>query len=233
MEDKKIFMVVAAHPDDPEFGAGGTVGKWVQEGWKAIYVICTNGDKGTPDLSMTSEKLAKIREQEQRNAAKVLGVSEIIFLGHPDGELAEGWEFRGELVRLIREYRPDIVITHDPNRKYMGHHDHRITGITCMDAIYPYSRDHLFYPEHKAAGLMTHKVDEVYLMGPEEPNKFIDVNDTFILKMKAISCHISQVGDHTNDWETWLKRMRERAVAMGKDHGIPLAEAFHRIEIRR
>ena len=92
MEDKKVLMVVAAHPDDPEFGAGGTVAKLVGEGLQAIYVICTNGDKGTPDLSMTSEKLAKIREQEQRNAARVLGVSEVVFLGHPDGGLVDGPE---------------------------------------------------------------------------------------------------------------------------------------------
>ncbi len=233
MEDKKIFMVVAAHPDDPEFGAGGTVAKWIGEGWEAIYVICTNGDKGTSDISMTSEKLAKIREQEQRNAARVLGVSDIVFLGQPDGGLVDGPEFRGELVRLIRKYRPDIVITHDPNRKYMGHHDHRITGIVSMDAIFPYSRDHLFYPEHKAEGLTPHKVSKLYLMGPEEPNEFVDTSETYMLKMKAISCHVSQVGDHTDDWETWLKRMRERAAAMGRDRGLPLSEAFHKIEIRR
>jgi LmbE family N-acetylglucosaminyl deacetylase len=233
MEDKKVFMVIAAHPDDPEFGAGGTVAKWVGEGWQAIYVICTNGDKGTSDISMTSKKLAKIREQEQKNAGRVLGVNEIIFLGHPDGGLLDGPEFRGELVRLIRKYRPDIVITHDPNRKYMGHHDHRITGIVSMDAIFPYSRDHLFYPEHKTEGLTPHKVGKLYLMGPEEPNEFIDISETFMLKMKAISCHVSQVGDHTDDWELWLKRMRERAVAMGRARGMPLAESFHMMDIRR
>ena len=228
-----MIMVVVAHPDDPEFGAGGTVAKFVLDGWQAIYVICTNGDKGTSDLKMTSEKLAKIREQEQMNAAKVLGISEVVFLRYPDGELVEGPEFRGKLVRLIRKYRPDIIVTHDPYRKYMGHHDHRITGIVCMDAVFPYSRDHLFYPEHKAEGLSPHKVREVYLTGSEDPNKFVDVSETFTLKMKAISCHISQVGNHTDDWEAWVKGRRDQAVSMGKDRGIPLAEAFHRIEIRR
>ena len=95
MEYKKVLMVVAAHPDDPEFGAGGTVAKFVMEGWQAVYVICTNGDKGTSDLSMTSAKLAEIREQEQKNAAKLLRVSEVIFLRHPDGWLVSGPEFRG------------------------------------------------------------------------------------------------------------------------------------------
>ena len=233
MEDKKVLMVVVAHPDDPEFGAGGTVAKFVMGGWQAVYVICTNGDKGTSDLSMTSAKLAEIREQEQKNAAKILGVSEVIFLRHPDGWLVDGPEFRGELVRLIRKYRPELVITHDPNRKYMGHHDHRITGLVCMDAVFPYSRDHLFYPEHKAEGLVPFKVGEVYLTGSEEPNKFVDISETFNMKMKAISCHVSQVGNHTNDWDTWVKGRRAQVEAVGKERGIPLAEAFHRIEIRR
>ena len=226
-------MVVSAHPDDPEFGAGGTVAKHVMEGWQAVYVICTNGDKGTPDPMMTSPKLAKIREQEQKNAAKVLGVSVVEFLGYPDGWLEDCPEFRGKLVRLIRKYRPDIVITHDPTRKYMGHHDHRITGIVCMDAIFPYCRDHLFYPEHKAEGLMPFKVGEIYLAGPEEPNKYIDISETFELKMKAIACHISQVGDHTDDFETWIKGRRAQAETMAKERGMPMHEAFHRIEIRR
>ena len=182
---------------------------------------------------MTSEKLAKIREQEQRNAARVLGVSEVVFLRYPDGELVDGPEFRGKLVRLIRKYRPDIVITHDPNRKYMGHHDHRITGIVCMDAVFPYSRDHLFYPEHKAEGLMPHKVGEVYLTGSEEPNIFVDISETFTLKMKAISCHVSQVGNHTDDWETWFKEEESRLWPWEKNMAYPWLRPFHRIEIRR
>ena len=233
MEDKKTFMVVAAHPDDPEFGAGGTVAKYVREGWRAVYVICTNGDKGTPDPEMTSERLAIIREQEQKDAAKVLGVSEVIFLGHPDGWLEDGPEFRGELVRLIRKYRPELVITHDPTRKYMGHHDHRITGQVCMDAVFPYCRDHLFYPEHKAEGLTPFKVGEMYLTGAEEPNKYVDITETFDLKMKAIACHVSQVGNHAGDWESWVKTRRAQMEAMSKERGMPLSEAFHRIEIRR
>ena len=233
MEDKKVLMVVAAHPDDPEFGAGGTVAKYVREGWRAVYVICTNGDKGTSDPEMTSERLAVIREQEQKNAAKVLGVSEVIFLGHPDGWLADGPEFRGELVRLIRKYRPELVITHDPTRKYMGHHDHRITGQVCMDAVFPYCRDHLFYPEHKAEGLLPFKVGEMYLTGAEEPNKFVEITATFDLKMKAIACHVSQVGNHAGDWESWVKNRRAQMEAMSKERGMPLSEAFHRIEIRR
>jgi LmbE family N-acetylglucosaminyl deacetylase len=232
-ENKKIVMVIAAHPDDSEFGSGGTIAKWVREGQQVICVVCTNGDKGTSDDSMTSEKLARIREQEQREAAKVLGVSEVIFLGYPDGGLEDTAEFRGKLVRLLRKYRPDVVITHDPKLRYMGHRDHRIAGIVAMDAIFPYSRDHLFYPEHKAEGLLPHKVKEVYFTGTEDPDIFIDISETFETKVKAISCHVSQVGERSKDWENWVKQMAQRSAAVGKSHGLALAEAFRKIEPRR
>lgn len=232
-ENQKIVMVIAAHPDDSEFGSGGTIAKWVREGQKVICVVCTNGDKGTPDDNMTSERLAKIREQEQKEAAKVLGVSRVIFLGYGDGELEDTPEFRGKLVRLIREYRPDAVITHDPKLRYIGHRDHRIAGMVAMDAIFPYSRDHLFYPEHRAEGLQPHKVKEVYFTGSEDPDTFIDISDTWEIKAKAICCHVSQVGDHSKDWETWSKQMQQRMAAMQKRQGLPISEGFKKIEPRR
>jgi LmbE family N-acetylglucosaminyl deacetylase len=182
---------------------------------------------------MTSERLAIIREKEQRKAAKVLGVSEVIFLGYPDGGLEDTSEFRGKLVRLLRKYRPDVVITHDPKLRYMGHRDHRIAGTVAMDAIFPYSRDHLFYPEHKAEGLLPHKVKEVYFTGAEDPDTFIDISETFEIKVKAIGCHVSQVGERSLDWENWVKQMAQRSAAVGKSHGIQLAEAFRKIEPRR
>jgi LmbE family N-acetylglucosaminyl deacetylase len=232
-EDKKVVMVIAAHPDDPEFGAGGTVARWARQGRKVIYVVCTNGDKGTSDESMTSDRLAVIREREQRQASEVLGVSEVVFLGYPDGGLEDTPEFRGKLVRLLRKYRPETVITHDPRLRYMGHRDHRICGTVAMDAIFPYSRDHLFYPEHKAEGLRPHKVAEVFFTGAEDPDVFIDISETFEIKAKAISCHVSQVGEHSRDWENWVKQMGYRMAAMTKRSGLPMAEAFRKIEPRR
>jgi LmbE family N-acetylglucosaminyl deacetylase len=231
--NQKTVMVIAAHPDDPEFGSGGTIAKWVRQGQKVIYVVCTNGDKGTSDDSMTSVRLAGIREQEQREAAKVLGVSEVIFLGYPDGGLEDTAEFRGKLVRLLRMYRPEAVITHDPKLRYMGHRDHRIAGTVAMDAIFPFSRDHLSYPEHKAEGLCPHKVKEVYFTGSEDPDIFIDISDVFEIKARAISCHVSQVGEHSRDWENWVKQMAQRMAAMGKRSGLPLAETFRKIEPRQ
>jgi LmbE family N-acetylglucosaminyl deacetylase len=238
MEDKtnnqKIVMTITAHPDDSEFGAGGTIAKWVREGQKVICVVCTNGDKGSSAEGMTSQKLAVIREAEQKAAAAVLGVSEVIFLGYPDGGLEDTAEFRAKLVRLLRKYRPDAVITHDPKLRYMGHRDHRIAGLVAMDAIFPYSRDALFYPEHQAEGLLGHKVKEVYFTGAEDPDVFIDISETFEIKARAIRCHVSQVGARSpEDWERWMKAMAQRSAAMQKRQGLPLAEGFKKIEPRQ
>jgi LmbE family N-acetylglucosaminyl deacetylase len=231
-EEKKVVMLITAHPDDSEFGAGGTVAKWAKEGRKIIYVVCTNGDKGTSDVNMTSENLAIIREKEQREAARVLGVTDVNFLGYPDGWI-EALRISRKTGEMINCTIPDIVITHDPQHRYMGHRDHRVTGMVAMDAVFPYSRDHLFYPEHRAEGLMGHKVGEVYFTGSEEPNTFIDISETFDVKVKALSCHVSQVGEHSQDWDAWVKRMAERAAFAGRSRNLPLAEAFRRIEVRR
>jgi LmbE family N-acetylglucosaminyl deacetylase len=233
MEQQKIAMVIGAHPDDPDFGSGGTVAKWIKEGIKVIYVICTNGDKGSSDPEMTSEKLAEIRTKEQLAAATVLGVTEVVFLGYPDGGLEETDIFRGQLVRLIRKFRPDTVITHDPYRKYMNHHDHRIAGQVALDAIFPYARDILFYPEHRKEGLTPYKVKDVFLAGAEEPNTFMDIAATFDIKTKAIACHVSQIGDHAADFEQWAAEHKKRMVAMMGRPDMPYCEAFRKLEIRR
>lgn len=140
-------MVVTPHPDDAEFGVAGTVIRWTREGRDVVYLVCTNGNKGTGDFNMDPKELVKIREEEQRAAAKLLGVREVIFLGYPDQSLEDNTDFRKRLVRYIRMYRPDTVITADPYRKYIWHRDHRITGRVVLDAIFPYARDHLSYPE--------------------------------------------------------------------------------------
>jgi len=226
-ESDNTVLVITAHPDDAEIGAGGTVAKWVGEGREVIYAVCTNGDKGSSDPDMTSERLAQIRRQEQIEAAKTPGVKEVVFLGHPDGSLEDTPEFRGELVRLLRKYRPHTVMTTDPYRKYIWHRDHRITGRVALDAIFPYARDRLSYPELLEEGLMPHKVREVYLWAAEEPNIYVDITGTLATKLAALRCHISQVGSDPEDLE---QRMRSRASVLGESQGI-LAEAFHRIEI--
>jgi LmbE family N-acetylglucosaminyl deacetylase len=227
-EQLSRVMVVMPHPDDAEFGAAGTIASWGKDGKEVTYVVCTNGDKGSSDPEMTSERLAEIRRKEQTDAANMLGVKDIVFLDYPDGWLEDTPEFRGKLVRLIRKYRPDIVMTTDPYRKYMWHRDHRITGVVTLDAIFPYSRDRLSYPEHIAEGLQPHHVKEIYLWGSEDQNIYVDITDTFDTKIAALACHTSQVGSRI---ENLKQRMRERAESTGKSQGFPLAEGFHHIVI--
>lgn len=225
------MMVVTPHPDDAEFGVAGTAARWAQDKREIIYVVCTNGDKGTGDTNMKPEKLAKIREEEQLAAAKLLGVREVVFLRHPDQSLEDTSEFRKEIVRLIRMYRPETVVTADPYRRYLWHRDHRITGRTVLDAIFPYARDYLSYPELLEEGLQPYKVKEVLLWASEDSNYRSDITSTFDLKVAALLCHKSQVGDRL--FPELQKRMRERAEMMAQGENFKLAEAFHRIEILR
>jgi LmbE family N-acetylglucosaminyl deacetylase len=222
-------MVVTPHPDDAEYGVAGTVVRWVGEGREVIYVVCTNGDKGTSDASVKPEKLVKTREAEQIAAANLLGVREVIFLRHTDQELEDTREFRKEIVRLIRLYQPETVVTADPYRRYLWHRDHRITGQVTLDAIFPYARDHLSYPDLMKEGLYPHKVKEVLLWGAEDVNYRSDITETFHVKLTALQCHKSQVG-HIPPQEL-EERMRERHRSMGQGEDFQLAEAFHRVEI--
>jgi len=224
-------MVVTPHPDDAEFGVAGTVARWTREGKDVIYVVCTNGDKGTTDPNMKPDELAKIREQEQLAAAKLLGVREVVFLGYPDQTLEDTPEFRKDIVRLIRKYKPETVVTADLYRRYLWHRDHRITSRVTLDAVFPYARDLLAYPDLLEEGLQPHKVKEVLLWGAEEPNYRSDITDTFDIKIAALRCHKSQIGYNPSlEMEGWL---RERAKNMAKGEDYELAEAFYRLETWR
>ncbi|MFC1845918.1 PIG-L deacetylase family protein [Chloroflexota bacterium] len=221
-------MVITPHPDDAEFGIAGTVAKWTDEGKKVVYVVCTNGDKGTSDPAMLPQKLTEIRAKEQLAAAKLLGVKEVIFLGYEDQALEDTSEFRKEIVRLIRKYRPNTVASSDPYKRYIWHRDHRITGQVVLDAIFPYARDHLSYPELLQQGYEPHKIQELLMWASEQPNYYVDITDTYDIKIAALRCHHSQVGNLPPEWE---QRIRLRYEEMAKDQGCALAEAFHRVEI--
>ena len=221
-------MVITPHPDDAEYGIAGTVARWTQEGKKVIYVVCTNGNKGSSDPEMTPKRLAQIREEEQQAAAAILGVSEVLFLRHEDQSLEDTPEFRKQIVRLIRTYRPDTIATSDPYRRYIWHRDHRITGQVVLDAVFPYSRDHMAYPDLLEQGFRPHNVKEVLLWAAEEPNYFSDISDTFEVKMAALRSHHSQVGHFSAEWED---RMRQRYETFAEGHNMRLAEAFYRVDI--
>lgn len=222
-------LVIVAHPDDAEFICGATVARWCAEGREVNYVLATSGDKGSSDPEMTSEKLAAIREREQRRAAKALGVRECVFLGYPDGFVEDTAEFRGRLVREIRRFRPEVVVTWDPFRG-PNHRDHRLTGQAAVDAANPLSRSHLFYPEHLEEGLQPHRVQELLLAASDEPNYYVDVSDFLHKKIQALRCHRSQVGRYPA--RELRKFMRQRMAEVGKAEGYKLAEAFRRLEYR-
>lgn len=220
-------LVITAHPDDAEFGAAGTVARWVREGKEVVYVVCTNGDKGTTDRNVKPYELARTREEEQRAAARVLGVRDVVFLGHPDQSLEDTPEFRKELVRVIRQFRPRIIVTSDPYRRYLWHRDHRITGQVTLDAVFPLARDHLAYPDLLHEGLEPHKVEEILFWAAEDVNYRVNITETFDLKAKALHCHASQVREignpHLSEW------LRERCKTMAEGEDFELAEAFHRV----
>jgi len=222
-------MVVTPHPDDAEYGVAGTVARWISDGKEVVYVVCTNGEKGTSDVNMKPGKLVRIREEEQTAAARSLGVREVIFLGHPDQGLEDTPEFRKELVRLIRMYRPETVVTADPYRRYVWHRDHRITGQVTLDAVFPYARDHLSYPDLMKEGLHPHKVREILFWASEDVNYRSNITATFHLKLAALRCHKSQVG-HIPPQEL-EERLRQRHKTMAEGEDFHLAEAFHRVEI--
>lgn len=233
-EQKRRVMVVVAHPDDAEFMAAGTVAKWAREGAEVAYVLCTSGDKGTSDPSISPAELAERRRAEQRNACSVLGVSEVVFLSHFDGLLQNTIELRRDIVRQIRRFRPDVVLCQDPTQRwsgqqYLNHPDHRAAGDACLDAVYPSARDPHVFPELRAEGLEPHKVTEVYLMGAGEPDVWVDISDTIDLKIQALRAHESQIDGRTDELEGMV---REWARATGEPKGIPYAEAFKYFKLR-
>jgi LmbE family N-acetylglucosaminyl deacetylase len=220
---------VFAHPDDADFSCSGTVAKWASEGCNIYYALTTSGDKGSHDPEMTSEGIAAIREEEQKAAAKVLGVKECVFLRHEDGFVEDTPELRGEIVKLIRRFRPEVVMTFDPHRRSHNHRDHRITGQVTMDAVFPLSRSHLYYPEHLAEGLEPYGVNDMLLFGSDQVNYKVNISNYIEQKMEAAWCHRSQMRNRTREeFETqWRERARQAARGKG------LAESFRHVSFHR
>jgi len=232
-EEHRRVLLVAAHPDDPEFSSGGTVAMWVRAGLEVIYVVATSGDKGTPDRTVTNDALSQRREEEQRGAAARLGVTTVEFLRFPDGEMLPNLELRGAVTRMIRKYRPYAVMTHDPltlfyNNEFINHPDHRAIGQATVDAIYPTARDPLQFNEQIKEGLEPHKVKEIYIFGTEQPNVLVDISETIEDKIEALKLHVSQVGPA----EELAERIRTRSAQVAEPHGLRFAEAFRRVVMK-
>jgi LmbE family N-acetylglucosaminyl deacetylase len=216
-------LVVMAHPDDAEFGCGGTIARWAAAGKEINYVLCTSGDKGSSDPEMSPYKLAQIRRVEQTNAAHTLGAKDVVFLSYEDGTLRNTIELRRDIVREIRRFRPDAVICQDPTmrfggNRYLNHPDHRAAGDACLDAVYPSARDPHVFPELMVENLLPHKVREVFMSTQQNPDVWIDISECFERKLEGLRQHTSQVGDR---FEQVVERIKERSRALTKAQGLP------------
>jgi LmbE family N-acetylglucosaminyl deacetylase len=222
-------MVVVAHPDDAEFTVAGTVATWAKAGCHVTYVVCTDGNAGSHEPGMTREKLAEIRRAEQCAACATLGVSEVLFLGYDDGQLQPTLDLRRDLVRMIRQYRPEVIIASDPTRlfvdnDYINHPDHRAAAQAALDAAAPASAMPLLWPEAGAP----HGVRQVYVYGNDEPNVWVDVTETIEQKIAALKQHASQMGD----WDP-TEMVKEWNAEMGKEKGLAYAESYRVITLER
>ncbi|MCL5959185.1 MAG: PIG-L family deacetylase [Chloroflexi bacterium] len=218
----KRVLAVIAHPDDAEFTCGGTLAKWAQEGADVEYVVCTDGSKGGDDLGIDDAAVRDLREAEQRAAARTLGVKEVTFLRHPDGELdATGGDLKRQLVVLIRHLRPDRLLAWDAWRPYQLHPDHRAAGLAAVEAVLAAGNPRMF-PELAKEGLTAHRVKEVYLFGTDGPTIWVDISETFERKLNAIACHRSQVGDGARA----RAQMDDCNRSQGAGHGVAYAEGF-------
>ena len=229
-------LVVLAHPDDPEFFCGGTIARWAASGRDITYCLLTRGDKGSDDDSLSTQELAEIREVEQRAAAKALGVNEVLFLKELDGYVLPTLDLRRDIVRVLRQVKPQVVITCDPtnffpSNYYINHADHRAAGQATLDAVYPAARSALYFPElSNDEGLQPHKVREVYIAGAQHPNITVDITEFFSQKVAALSEHRSQIKDIT----ALEERMRERMLDPESPPDDPrYIERFRRIVLRQ
>jgi len=219
--DFQRVMVIFAHPDDAEVQCAGTIALWVEAGKKVTYVVMTQGDKGSQDQTMTKESLIRLRREEQLGAARVLGVEKVIFLENEDGELEVTLERRRVLTKILRQYQPEILITHDPWMRYQLHPDHRASGTLALDAMIS-ARDRLYFPEQIEQGLSPCRVRRALLFASEAPDFWMDIGKTFNKKIRALGEHKSQVCQWPK-WEEWLGKRAEKA---GAPRGLKLAEPF-------
>ena len=231
----KNVLGVFAHPDDPDFGAGGTFAKLVKDGARVTYAIVTDGSQGGEDPKQKDSELVAIREKEQKAAARVLGVKKVEFLGYKDGHLSPDLKLRHDIVRMIRKYKPELVITHTPGRVLDGpmggsHPDHLAVGEATLAAVYPDSRNPRAFRSLLKEGLQPHVVKEVWIPFWTSGDHLVDISSTLDLKIAALRKHKSQVSKPGQEWD-FEKFMRKRHREVGKKGGYKYAESFKRITV--
>jgi LmbE family N-acetylglucosaminyl deacetylase len=228
-------LVIVAHPDDVDFGAAGTIAQWTDEGLQVSYCVVTNGEAGGSDAAVPRTEMAAIRQAEQTAAAKQVGVTDLHFLGYPDGRVEATLGLRRDLARVIRLMQPERVVCPSPDRNYtrlgVSHPDHRAVGDAALDAVYPDARNQFAFPELLAdEKLEPWTVHEVWIAGSPAPTDYVDITDTFPRKMAALRSHVSQLTDPDGLEERlrgWLGQTAQRA-------GLPagrLAEAFQVLQV--
>jgi len=222
-EEIKRILVVMAHPDDCDFGAGGTIAQWTAKGIHVSYCIITNGDQGGEESDVLLEEMALVRQREQRDAGLALGVKDIQFLNYRDGSLMPSIELRKEIVREIRRAQPDRMVIQSPERNYerifASHPDHLAAGETALQAVYPDSRNPYAFTDLKADGFEPWRVKEVWITGSPTPNHFVDITETFSKKMAALHAHRSQTA-HNPELENMVRSWGEKnAEANGLSSG--------------
>ncbi|MEV4243901.1 PIG-L deacetylase family protein [Streptosporangium canum] len=226
-------LVVTAHPDDVDFAAAGSIAQFTDRGVEVTYCVVTDGDAGGFDRELDNGGMAGLRRTEQTNAAKVVGVTDLRFLGYHDGTVVQSLDLRRDITRVIRQVRPDLVITHTPERNYEfiapSHPDHRAVGGSALDAVYPDARNPYTFPSLLSEeGLEAWTVREVWLNGGQTPNHHIDITDTFERKISALRAHVSQTS-HMEGFDDFLRsRFSQLAAEAGLGEGR-YAEAFQRV----
>jgi len=235
LDDSEVqrALVVMAHPDDVDFGSAGTVATWVKAGIEVSYCLVTDGDAGGFDPAVARSEIAGIRRAEQTAAAAEVGVTDLTFLGYPDGRLEVTLELRRDLSRVIRQKRPDRVICQSPDRNYArifaSHPDHMAAGEATLRAVYPDARNPFTFTELMDEGHEPWSVREVWMNAMQSPNRFVDITDTVDRKLAALRCHASQLPDE----EATIERVRQWVAATAQAAELPdgsAAEAFFVIE---
>ncbi|PYM90333.1 MAG: PIG-L family deacetylase [Candidatus Rokuibacteriota bacterium] len=228
------ILCISAHPDDNEFTIGGAVAGWAREGREVVFCLVTTGGAGTNEHTKDNTGLVPIRERESWDAAKILGVKDVVFLGYQDGVVEPTIGLRRDLTRVIRRSRPDVVVCGDPTVRYYGneylnHPDHRAVASAALDAVFPSAETRVIFPELLAEGLGPHKVKEVFITGAQPPDTWIDITDTLELKCAALRAHVSQVGP--GEWVDGL--LRGWALRDGRSAGVTHAESYRRMVLWR